>query len=148
MVYYFKGYRFTKNRKEIHPKDVQRLLEQTYWAKGRALATIAKSMKNSLCFGVFSPEGSLVGFARMITDYAVTYYVSDVVIDEAHRNRSVGTHLIKFMAECEEAKGLNGVLLTTYAHSFYEKLGFERNTQKCMLRPAGAQMHLIGEEKR
>lgn len=145
MVYYYKGYRITNDRKQINPKDVQRLLEQTYWAQGRSLATIARSMKNSLCFGVFSPAGELVGFARMITDYAVTYYVSDVVIDEAHRNKSIGTHLIKCMAESEEARGLNGVLLTTYAHSFYEKLGFERNTQKCMLRPAGAQMHLHKE---
>lgn len=148
MEYYYKGYRFTKDRTQIDPRDVKRLLEESYWAQERPLATIAKSMKNSLCFGVFSPEGELVGFARMITDYAVTYYVSDVVIDEAHRNKSIGTHLIKFMTESEEARGLNGVLLTTYAHSFYEKLGFERNAQKCMLRPAGAQMHLMGEGER
>ena len=145
MDYYYKGYRFTKEQSFLRSVDVKRLLEQSYWAKERTLATIEKSMANSLCFGVFSPEGKLVGFARMITDYAVWYYVSDVVIDEGHRNRSLGTHLIKFMAESDEAKGLNGVLLTSYAHSFYEKLGFERNAQKCMLRPADAQMHLRQE---
>ncbi|MDD5952132.1 MAG: GNAT family N-acetyltransferase [Oscillospiraceae bacterium] len=146
METYYKGYRFTKDQSEIHPKEVHRLLEQTYWAKGRPLQVVARSMKNSLCFGVFSPDDELVGFARMITDYAVTYYVSDVVIDESHRNKSIGTHLIKFMTESEEVRGLKGVLLTTYAHSFYEKLGFERNAQKCMLRPAGASMHLRQEE--
>ena len=145
MDHVYKGYRFTTEQSEIKPEAVKHLLEQSYWAKDRPLDTIAKSMKNSLCFGVFSPEEKLVGFARMITDYAVTYYVSDVVIDEDHRNRSLGTHLIKYMTESDEAKGLNGVLLTSYAHSFYEKLGFERNAQKCMLRPADAQMHLRQE---
>lgn len=146
MEYFYKGFRFTKDKRQLDPRDVQRLLEQTYWAKGRPLQVVAKSMKNSLCFGVFSPENQLIGFARMITDFAVTYYVSDVVIDQDYRNRSIGTHLIKFMAESEEARGLNGVLLTTYAHDFYEKLGFERNTKKCMLRPAGALMHLNPED--
>ena len=145
MDYIYKGYRFTKDQSQLRPEAVKGLLEQSYWAKGRPLSTIAKSMEHSLCFGVFSPDGDLVGFARMITDYAVTYYVSDVVIDEGHRNKSLGTHLIKYMTESDEAKGLNGVLLTTYAHSFYEKLGFERNAQKCMLRPADAQMHLRQE---
>lgn len=145
MDYYYKGYRFAKNP-PLNPKDVKHLLEQSYWATKRLLETIAKSMENSLCFGVFTPENELVGFARIITDYAVTYFVTDVVIDEAHRNKSVGTHLIKYIAECEETKGLNGVLLTSYAHDFYEKLGFVHNAQKCMLRAATAEMHLNKEE--
>lgn len=147
MDYYYKGYRFTKEQGEIFPEDVKRLLDQSYWAQQRSLETIAKSMQNSLCFGVFTPENQLVGFARIITDYAVTYFVSDVVIDEAHRNKSIGTHLIKYIAESEETKGLNGVLLTSYAHDFYEKLGFVHNAQKCMLRPANAEMHLNKEEE-
>ena len=117
MEYFYRGFRFTKDKGQLDPRAVQRLLEQTYWANDRSLSVIAKSMKNSLCFGVFSPENRLVGFARMLTDYAVTYYVSDV-----------------------------GILLTTYAHSFYEKLGFERNAQKCMIRPANAPMHLNAED--
>jgi N-acetylglutamate synthase-like GNAT family acetyltransferase len=146
MEYFYKGYRFTNHQEELDPEAVHHLLGETYWAQERSVDVIAKSMKNSMCFGVFSPENELIGFARMITDYAVTYYVSDVVIDEAHRNKSIGTHLIKLMVNCEEVRALNGVLLTTYAHDFYEKLGFVRNAQKCMLRPAGSPMHLIGEE--
>lgn len=147
MEYSYKGYRFTNDQSLLHAEDVKRLLEQTYWAQERPLETIRKSMEHSLCFGVFSPQGKLIGFARMITDYAVTYYVSDVVIDAEHRNHSIGTHLIKYMTECPEAAGLKGVLLTTYAHDFYEKLGFERNAQKCMLRPANAVMHLNQEDE-
>ena len=82
MEYFYRGFRFTKDKGQLDPRAVQRLLEQTYWANDRSLSVIAKSMKNSLCFGVFSPENRLVGFARMLTDYAVTYYVSDVVIDK------------------------------------------------------------------
>lgn len=142
MDYTYRGYRFSKDQSLFRVEDVKRLLDQSHWAKDRPLETIRKSMEHSLCFGAFSPAGELVGFARMITDYAVTYYVSDVIVDEAHRNYSIGTHLVKFLLESEEAQGLNGVLLTTYAHRFYETLGFVRNSKKCMVHPAGAEMHL------
>ena len=142
---YYKGYCFTKEQSRIRAEDVKPLLDQAYYAHGRPLETIRRSMEHSLCFGVFDPDGVLVGFARMITDYAVTYYLTDVVIEKSHRNHSLGTHLIKYMLECEEAKGMKGVLLTSYAHSFYETLGFVRDEQKCMIHYPDAEMHLQEE---
>lgn len=146
--YFYKGYRISKEQERFRAEDVKRLLDQAYYAHNRPLATIQKSIENSMCFGVFAPDGELVGFARILTDYALNYYVTDVIVDEAHRNHSLGTHLIKFILECEETQGLKGVLLTTYSHTFYERLGFERNAQKCMIHQSNAPMHLSEEESK
>ena len=47
------------------------LNNKSYWAKTRSKATIEKSIANSICFGVFTQENKQVGFARVITDFAV-----------------------------------------------------------------------------
>lgn len=145
--YYYKEYRVSKEQSRFRAEEVKRLLDQAYYAHNRPLELIQRSLDNSLCFGVFDPDDVLVGFARIITDYAVTYYVTDVIIDESHRNHGLGTHLIKYIIECQETKGMKGVLLTTYSHTFYERLGFERNAQKCMIHQSDAKMHLNEEEE-
>jgi hypothetical protein len=47
------------------------LSHRSYWATGRNPETIRRSIENSLCFGVFSAEDRQVGFARVVTDYAL-----------------------------------------------------------------------------
>jgi len=54
------------------------LSEQSYWAKGRSVETVQKSIDHSLCFGVYHTKSGLVGFARVVTDFAVFAYVMDV----------------------------------------------------------------------
>ena len=49
----------------------QYLSLESYWAKGRSKDTILKSIHHSMCFGVSSPEGQQVGFARVLSDFAV-----------------------------------------------------------------------------
>ena len=64
------------------------LAQRSYWARGRSLEIIARSIENSLCFGVF--EGSRqVGFARVVTDYATFGWIGDVFILESHRKRGL-----------------------------------------------------------
>lgn len=106
--------------------DVVRLLRMTYWADRRPVEQIEKSMRNSFCFGV-SLEGSdaLVGFARVISDCATTYYLCDVIIDTAYRHRGLGTALVSHIVSLPEFAGLRGVLITRDAHALYRKFGFE-----------------------
>jgi hypothetical protein len=56
------------------------LSNQSYWAKGRSMETIEKSIKNSLCFGVYTADHQQVGFARIVSDYAVFAWLMDVFI--------------------------------------------------------------------
>lgn len=83
-------------------------------------------MSNSSCYGVFlDNEKKLVGFARVISDYATTYYLCDVIIDTASQHMGLGTALVSYIESQPEYIGLRGVLITRDAHDLYRKFGYE-----------------------
>jgi hypothetical protein len=50
------------------------LSNRSYWAEGRPLETVHRSLANSLCFGIYL-GAQQVGLARVITDYATYGYL-------------------------------------------------------------------------
>lgn len=112
---------------------IHNFLKRTYWAENIPLATVQKSIENSLCFGVY--EGcNQVGFARVITDYATFAYFSDVFILEEYRGRGLAKWLIASILEHPDLQGLRRWLLVTAdAQEFYRKFGFqELENSGCM----------------
>ena len=110
---------------EIKVRDVSELLKNTYWANRRSLTQIETSMRNSSCYGVYlDGENKLAGFARVISDFATTYYLCDVVVDPAYRGRGLGKALVKHIVSLPEYASLRGFLMTKDAHGLYEKFGF------------------------
>ena len=63
------GYRLTTDPSEIDIGAVHAIVEQSYWAQGIPLAVLQQAVEHSLNFGLLREE-RLVGFARVITDYA------------------------------------------------------------------------------
>ncbi len=102
------------------------LANESYWAKGIPVEVMKKSIKNSLCFGVYH-QGKQVGFARVVTDYATTAYVGDVFILEPYRGRGLGKRLVKTIVDHPELEGLRLWFLGTRdAHELYRKYGFKK----------------------
>ncbi len=129
------NYRIIEDADRISVKDVERLLKMTYWAYRRSAETIEKSMRNSACFGVWSDdEQKLIGFARVISDYATTWYLCDVIIDPAYRRQGLGKELVSYIASSPEFSGLRGLLLTRDAHGLYSRYGFEPADGRAMVR--------------
>lgn len=101
------------------------LTNRSYWAKGRSLITLQKGIENSLCFGLYSPEGSQAGFARVLSDFAVFAWVMDVFILEEYRGKGLGKLLMKHIMEYPELQGLKRWGLATHdAHGLYTPFGF------------------------
>jgi len=101
-----------------------RFLTTCYWAEGIPRDVVEKSIRNSLCFGVFDGEKQ-VGFARVITDRATYAYIGDVFILESHRGRGLGKQLMQVIMEHPELQGLRRwSLVTRDAHGLYEQFGF------------------------
>ena len=120
----------------IDPDDVARLLKTTYWANKRPKEQIRRSMDNSSCYGVYADdEQKLVGFARVISDFATTFYLADVIIDQDYRHRGLGQALVSYILSQPEYACLRGILLTKDAHGFYEKYGFETVNGRAMVKP-------------
>src|SRR4051812_32686294 len=115
--------------------EIHRFLsEESYWAKGIPRTTVERSIENSLPFAAHDGE-RLVGFARVVTDYAVFAYVADVFVVDSHRGRSVSKMIMKAMMEHPSLQGLRRwCLLTSDAHGLYRQFGFEDvvNAEKYM----------------
>ena len=129
------NYRIIDGADGMDSAEVAALLKTTYWANTRSLETIEKSMRNSSCYGVYlDEEKKLIGFARVISDDATTYYLCDVVIDPAYRGRGLGKALVSHIVSLPEYAGLRGLLLTKDAHGLYEKFGFEAVNGRAMIK--------------
>ena len=101
------------------------LSQRSYWAKGRSLATVKRSVSNSLCFGLYNAAGRQIGFARVVTDGAVFAYILDVFILEGFRGRGLGQHLMAQVMAHPDLQGLQRIMLATQdAHGLYAKYGF------------------------
>ena len=117
----------------IQPQRVFDMLSKSYWAADRTLETIKKSIENSLCFGVYR-AGEQVGFARCITDYATSFLLVDVIIDDRFRGKGLGKALVSFVLSHENLQGLTGTLATRDAHTLYAKYGFLQVDPKLYMR--------------
>ena len=129
------NYRIVEGKKKIKVEEVERLLKMTYWADTRPIEKIEKSMDNSECYGLFI-EGidQLVGFARVITDYATTYYLCDVIIDNEYQHNGLGKALVSHIASMPKYAELRGLLVTKDAHGLYEKYGYEIINNRTMIK--------------
>ena len=123
------GYLVSDDRALIDMALVLRSLATTYWGVGMPAALIARSWANCLCFGVYDPVGRQVGFARLLTDYALRAHLGDVFIEPASRGRGLGRALVEtILAHPELATVDRWTLNTANAHGLYERYGFRGGT--------------------
>jgi len=123
---YRKG-RFTINtdRELIDLDVVHGFLTECYWTKGIPRDIVARSIENSLCFGVYA-EGKQIGFARVISDYATYAYIGDVFVLESFRGRGLGKWLTECIMQHPRLQGLRRwSLVTRDGHGLYARFGFE-----------------------
>ena len=133
------NYTILDSADKMKTEDIARLLKMTYWADKRSAETIEKSVRNSSCYGICPENGEkLIGFARVISDYATAYYLCDVIIDPEYRHLGLGTALVSHIVSLPEYAGLRGFLITRDAHALYRKFGFEVVNDRVMVKaPAG-----------
>jgi nitroimidazol reductase NimA-like FMN-containing flavoprotein (pyridoxamine 5'-phosphate oxidase superfamily)/GNAT superfamily N-acetyltransferase len=100
------------------------LSTQSYWAEQVPREVVARSIANSLCFGIYH-GAKQIGFARVISDYATFAYLADVFVLEAYRGRGLSKALMEAVIAHPRLQGLRRWLLgTADAHGLYRKFGF------------------------
>jgi len=113
------------DRERIDLDVVHGFLTDCYWANGIPRDVVARSIENSLCFGLYS-DGKQAGFARVITDYATYAYIGDVFVLESFRGRGLGKWLMECIMQHPRLQGLRRwSLVTSDAHGLYAGFGFE-----------------------
>jgi GNAT superfamily N-acetyltransferase len=103
---------------------VYRFLQTSYWAKGRPRDVVERSIRNSLCFGVYR-AGQQVAFARVVSDRAVFAHLMDVFVVPEFRGRGISKALMRAILEHPDLQNLGTFLLATRdAHGLYAQFGF------------------------
>lgn len=100
------------------------LHHEAYWSKGRPLSTVERSIEHSLCFGLYQGTQQ-IGFARVVTDYAIFAWLMDVFVLPEFRAQGGGKLLLKAIFNHPELQTINTWGLKTHdAHSLYGQFGF------------------------
>ena len=112
------------SRERVALDVVHRFLASSYWAEGVAYDTVRRSVEHSLPFGVYR-AGAMVGFARVITDYATFAYLADVFVLPEHRGRGLGLWLVECVLAHPALQDLRAWgLKTRDAQALYRRVGF------------------------
>jgi GNAT superfamily N-acetyltransferase len=121
----FGTYTFSDDPARLDVDAIHAYLTSSYWAAHIPRDTVERSLRNSLCVGIYASGGEQVGLVRVITDRATFAYLCDVYVLEAHRARGLGTAAIKATLAHPDLQGLRRLnLVTRDAHPIYAKLGF------------------------
>lgn len=119
------GYLISDDRKRIDMEFVHDKLAGAYWTIGRPREVTERSWANCLCFGIYAPDGALVGFGRLLTDYALRAHLGDVMIDPASRGLGLGKALVETILAHPELLTIDHWTLSTAdAHGLYARYGF------------------------
>lgn len=122
------------DKSQLNSRFIYDFLSHSYWAEGVPFSIIEKTIKNSLCFGVYK-NGAQIGYARVVTDYAVIAYIFDLFIIESERGRGYSKQLMEYIINYPEISGVKKWLLATKdASGLYSKFGFKKlsNTDRYM----------------
>ncbi len=119
------NYFISDDKTLLDVNTIDGFLSNSYWNKGIPIELVQKSIKNSFCFGVYCNENQ-IGFARVVTDFAINAYLADVFILEEHRGKGLSKQLMDFIFGHPQLQNIKAWrLVTADAHGLYAKYGFK-----------------------
>jgi len=108
---------------------------ESYWAAGRPRAVMDELVASAArVAGLYAPDGSQVGFARVVSDGHTVSYLADVYVLEEHRGRGRGLALVRFAVDEGPLAATKWLLHTRDMHPLYAKLGFVEPGERTMER--------------
>src|SRR5438132_13370140 len=118
-------YTISDDRARLDIKVIQKFLStESYWATGRSVERVQRSVDNSLSFGVYRGDEQ-IGFARVVTDYATFAWLADVFVLEEYRGLGLSKWLVEVIISHSQLQGFRcWVLATKDAHERYRGYGF------------------------
>jgi len=118
------GYVLTTDKKKLNTTVIHKQLSASEWTKGITFDTVKRSIKKSLCFGLYY-EGIHVGFARVVSDYATLSYISDIFIIGNHNSLELLGWMVDSIMTHPEIKDVrNWLIKTDNDFDFYDARGF------------------------
>ena len=97
------GYELDDDPARIDRVGVHRYLsEESYWAAGRPREVMDELISTAArVVGLYAPDGSQVGFARVVSDGHTVSYLADVYVLEEARGNGFGLEVARFAVDQE-----------------------------------------------
>ena len=132
------GYELDDDPERINVDVVHAYIhDESYWAAGRPRDQMEAALAGSArVLGLYAPDGSQAGFARVVSDNATFAYLADVFVLEEHRGRGLGVELVREALEREPWVHCSWHLKTADAHTLYERFGFMPSGDRALDRRA------------
>lgn len=130
------SYIFNTDKKKLNTTVIHKVLSKNEFTKGVTFDTVKKSIKKSLCFGLYK-DGQNVGFARIVSDYATISYISDIFILEEHYTEELYAWMVESILSHPELVDVkNWLVKNNNGYSVYDKFGFEKydEAQKILIK--------------
>ena len=119
------GYVISDEEARLDRERIWAYLHGSYWAKGIPRDVLDRAIDRSVPFGLYAPDGSQAGFARVVTDGETFAWIGDLFVFEPHRGRGLGVWLTATVLDHPDVRGLRKIVLATAdAHGLYERFGF------------------------
>ncbi len=120
----------TTDKKQLQLSRIHRFLSQeAYWCLGIPSSVVARSIENSICFGLYDQDKNAIrqiGYARLVTDQSTFAWLCDIYIEQPYRGRGLSKWLMECIMSSRYVQGLRRICLATKdGHSLYEKYGFK-----------------------
>jgi GNAT superfamily N-acetyltransferase len=111
---------------KANPEAIHKYLSNgSYWAEYIPYETVANSLKNSMCFSLYTGEKQ-IGLARVITDKATFAYLCDVYVLPDFRGQGLSKWLMECVKGHPDLQTIRRFMLATKdAHGLYEQFGFK-----------------------
>lgn len=121
------------DRSRIDVSQLVELYEGTWWAQGRTVDTIRRALDHSHPVVTAWDGGTLVGFARVISDLTYRATIWDVIVRPSYQGKGVGKAMMHYVLEHPDLRSVTYfLLLTADKHGFYERLGFKPEREMAM----------------
>lgn len=112
------------DKSKLQIEVIHQFLTNSYWAEGRTMDDVKKTIEHCLCFGVYHDDKQ-IGFARVLTDFTVFAYIMDVFILPEYRGKGFSKQLMKAINEDPRLKSCKVWMLKTRdAHGLYKQFGY------------------------
>jgi ribosomal protein S18 acetylase RimI-like enzyme len=98
-------------------------IKGSYWGGWQSTVQLRAALKHSMTF-VAIREGKVLGFIRIVTDYATFSSITDLYVDEPHRRQGVATALLRHVMEHTGVPEAICILTSRDARALYAKFGF------------------------
>lgn len=112
------------------------LSTEAYWNRWRTRNEVEQQVRSAWrVVGAYEKlGGSMVGFARAISDGVSDAYLGDMFIVPPHRGRGLSKRLLAEMIDKGPGHQFRWMLVTSDAHGLYSQFGFDAPDGRVMVR--------------